>query len=116
MPSSLPKGKTLMYLRRADGEKIYIDETMPLGKGGEARVYPVSEFPNWAAKVYFDERATPERAAKLAVMRDHPPRVPIGSDDHVPIAWPVELLYDLRRPGTGGGVFDAPRLQCGGNY
>ncbi len=85
-----------MYLRRADGDKIYIDETAPLGKGGEASVYPVPEFPNWAAKVYLDERATPERAAKLAVMRDHPPQVPIGSDDHVPIAWPVELLCDLK--------------------
>ena len=85
-----------MYLRRADGEKIYIDESVPLGQGGEARVYAVSEFPSWAAKVYLDERATPERAAKLAVMRNHPPRVPIGSDDHVPIAWPVELLYDLK--------------------
>jgi len=85
-----------MYLRRADGEKIYIDESVPLGQGGEARVYAVSEFPSWAAKVYLDERATPERAAKLDVMRNHPPRVPIGSDDHVPIAWPVELLYDLK--------------------
>ena len=85
-----------MYLRRADGEKIYIDEESPLGKGGEANVYIVPEFPHWAAKVYLDERATVERAAKLAVMRDHPPQVPIGSDDHVPIAWPVELLHDLR--------------------
>ena len=85
-----------MYLRREDGEKIYIDEAAALGKGGEASVYGVTEYPNWAAKVYTDERATAERAAKLAVMRDHPPQVPVGSDDHVPIAWPVELLYDLK--------------------
>ena len=65
----------------------------PLGKGGEAAVFAVPGTA-WAAKVYHDHDAA--RAAKLRAMLANPPEDPTASQGHVSIAWPQDLLIDVR--------------------
>ena len=84
-----------MRLRRqSSGEIIRVDTALPLGKGGEARVYGVTGDGTLAVKVYEPDKIMSERVLKLAVMRDNPPDVPTGKSGHVPIAWPLDLLCD----------------------
>lgn len=79
---------------RSSGEFLILDTDAPLGRGGEAQVYPVLGRPDTVAKIYAPGKATPERAHKLAVMLANPPDAPQSGDDHVPLAWPQSLLTE----------------------
>ncbi len=85
-----------MQLRdRLTGNRITLDLDAPLGRGGEAQVYPVVGMPEMVAKIYAPGKATTARAHKLAVMLANPPEAPQSSDAHVPLAWPHSLLTRL---------------------
>jgi DNA-binding helix-hairpin-helix protein with protein kinase domain len=85
-----------MKLRnRLNGSLVTLETVAPLGRGGEAQVYPVLELPYMVAKIYAPGKATTERAQKLVVMMANPPEAPRSGDDHVPLAWPHSLLTRL---------------------
>lgn len=85
---------TQRYRRVDSGEILEIDVEQLLGTGGEAKVYRAPG--NLAAKIY--HQPDPQRAAKLKLMIENPPEIPVSNQDHVMIAWPLELLAD---PETG---------------
>ena len=96
--------------RSSNGLYIPIDIATSLGKGGEAHVYAIAHDPSLAAKVYGTEKATEERARKLAVMVAHSPDIPAGGDGHVPIAWPLDLLCDPDNPAVIRGFLERHRI------
>jgi serine/threonine protein kinase len=67
-----------------------------IGRGGEASVYSVQNYPDRLAKIYHG-KLRPDYPQKLAWMRDHPPVDPTLAEGHASLAWPMELLY------TGNG-------------
>ena len=77
---------------QSTGNLLTLDTAAPLGRGGEAQVYPIVGVPNRVAKIYAPGKATQERAHKLAVMLANPPETPQSLSGHVPLAWPRSLL------------------------
>lgn len=64
----------------------------PLGRGGEAKICPVTTRRDVVAKIYHSP--SPERAAKVQVMIASPPTDPTAPQGHVSICWPTTLLFD----------------------
>ncbi|MCW3052730.1 MAG: Tetratricopeptide 1 repeat-containing protein [Chthonomonadales bacterium] len=101
-----------MQLRdRQSGNLVTLETAAPLGRGGEAQVYPVLGRPESVAKIYAPGKATTERAHKLVVMMANAPEAPQSGDDHVPLAWPQSLLT---RPDDANAVvgFLMPRAHA----
>ena len=61
-----------------------------LGGGGEGKIYEVQGEPSLVAKVYHQGKNINEE--KLEVMFANPPQNPGIAQNHVSIAWPVDLL------------------------
>ena len=61
-----------------------------LGGGGEGKIYEVQGEPSLVAKVYHQGKNT--NGEKLKVMFANPPQDPGTSQNHVSIAWTVDLL------------------------
>ena len=61
-----------------------------LGGGGEGTIYEVQGEPSLVAKVYHQGKNT--NGEKLKVMFANPPQDPTSSQNHVSIAWTVDLL------------------------
>lgn len=98
-----------MQLRdRLTGELLTLETAAPLGRGGEAQVYPIQSRPDQVAKIYAPGKATTERARKLVVMLANPPEVPTSGGEHVPLAWPTGLLTQPHDPNAVVG-FLMPR-------
>jgi len=93
------------------GNLVTLETAAPLGRGGEAQVYPVVGRPESVAKIYAPGKATTERAHKLVVMMANAPEAPQSGDDHVPLAWPQSLLT---RPDDANAVvgFLMPRAHA----
>lgn len=78
--------------------KVYTQTNTPitlmyeLGKGGEASIYDLADYPNWVAKIY--HQPTPQQEAKLQAMLTTPPEQP---QTHIAVAWPTDLLYTDRQ-------------------
>jgi DNA-binding helix-hairpin-helix protein with protein kinase domain len=77
------------HVRLEDGWRLLTLEAAPLGRGGEASVYPIVGQPDLVAKIYHEPTA--ELADKLAAMLAAPPPT-LGADGHVAIAWPLGRL------------------------
>ena len=83
-----------MRLQRLSKEQIItLDATSTLGHGGEARVYVVPPDETLVAKVY--HKPTVAHAHKLVAMLANPPDNPMAGQNHISIAWPVDLLRTL---------------------
>ena len=82
-----------MEYRRAGTGEVLVLSSRPVGVGGEACVYAISGHDNIVAKVY--HKPKPEHAAKLRVMTANPPDDPM-LPGHISIAWPIDLILDLR--------------------
>lgn len=81
-----------MQLKRlSNGEIITLDAE--LGGGGEGKIYEVRKEPSLVAKVYHQGKNTNED--KLKVMFANPPQDPPSSQNHVSIAWTVDLLHNI---------------------
>lgn len=93
---------------RLTGELWTLETDAPLGRGGEAQVYPIAGRADRVAKIYGPGKATTERARKLVVMLANPPEVPTSGGDHVPLAWPTGLLTQTHAPNAVVG-FLMPR-------
>lgn len=70
-----------------------------IGGGGEAVIYTIRENTKIVAKVY--HKPTASRVRKLRAMLENPPLRLTGAEDHVPIAWPQNLIYDDRNYCVG---------------
>src|SRR5579875_246150 len=81
----------MRLIRKSNGSSILVDMNHPLGSGGEARVFAVTDAERLCAKIY--HQPTPEQVRKLTVMVENPPDIPISGADHHSIAWPIDLLY-----------------------
>ncbi|MGL5942353.1 MAG: helix-hairpin-helix domain-containing protein, partial [Waterburya sp.] len=78
-----------MKLQRfSDGKTIVLGAE--LGSGGEGKIYEVNGEPSLVAKVYHQGKNTNEE--KLKVMFANPPQDPASSQNHVSIAWTLDLL------------------------
>lgn len=78
-----------MRLQRfSDGKTIVLGAE--LGGGGEGKIYEVNGEPSLVAKVYHQGKNTNEE--KLKVMFANAPQDPTSSQNHVSIAWTVDLL------------------------
>lgn len=76
--------------RQSNGQWLFLDPTLVIGAGGEARIYLVPEEKGIVAKIY--HKPTPMQARKLAVMIANPPEDPMAPQGHIAIAWPLDLL------------------------
>ena len=76
--------------RYSTGERMSIAPTDLVGSGGEARVFVHPLDVTLAAKVY--HRPTHAQLQKLRVMLANPPDDPTSDQDHISIAWPIDLL------------------------
>lgn len=74
---------------------ITLDESTPLGSGGEAHVYRIIEDASLVAKIY--HQPTDAHGTKLTAMRANPPEDRMATQGHVSIAWPVDLLRSVER-------------------
>jgi DNA-binding helix-hairpin-helix protein with protein kinase domain len=79
-----------MILRRQSTGEAVILSSKPLGRGGEAQVYPVASDLRLVAKVYHNPTAT--HARKLALMVARPWPVVDSTARHPAIAWPLDSL------------------------
>jgi TonB family protein len=93
----------IVLRRRSTGAPLSLDDALEIGAGGEARVLGVPGRDDLVAKLYRDP--TLERARKLAVMLENPPRL----DDGASLAWPLDLLTDLNGGRFAG--FLMPRAE-----
>ncbi len=93
--------------RQFTGQKITLDTSNLIARGGEGRIFPVVEDSALVAKIY--HKPTEEDADKLTVMYNHPPKVVMVMPNVTAIAWPVDLLHtlDSRRKIVG---FLMPRV------
>lgn len=80
-------------LRTRSGRRVRLKR--PLGSGGEGEVSLV-EGGGEVAKVYWPAKRSSELERKLTVMVAHRPRDPMRSRAGVSLAWPTEVLLDLR--------------------
>ena len=80
----------MQLVRQSSGQRVSIDTSSEVGMGGEARIYAITGEPHLVAKIY--HQPTNERIRKLTAMLANPPEDPMRSQDHLSIAWPVDLL------------------------
>ena len=83
----------MRYLRQSNDERIIVPDGALLGVGGEARVYSVPSAARYAAKIYHQPQSS--QARKLAAMLANPPDDPMAAQEHISIAWPVDLLRKM---------------------
>jgi DNA-binding helix-hairpin-helix protein with protein kinase domain len=79
-----------MILRRQSTGEVVTLASNSVGRGGEARIYPVATDPQLVAKVYHNP--TVAHAQKLALMLARPWPACTAPQRHHPIAWPLDLL------------------------
>ena len=81
-----------------DNEGLVLGRTV--GEGGEAVVYALENKTSQVAKIYRKPDIT--RTAKLRAMLANPPAdAPTLSPNHIAIAWPDQLVFDLERQCVG---------------
>jgi len=76
---------------QSNGKTIDLDQNLQIAVGGEACIYKVQG--GLLAKIY--HKPTDERARKLALMVQNPPKDPMASYGHISIAWPLDLLQTM---------------------
>ena len=107
-PVLMPHRRLKQLQRLSTGQILSLDANSPPGRGGEGYIYAVQGNGTLAAKVYHD--ATEARIRKVAVMRCNPPADPMAAQDHISIAWPIDLTCNTNHPGQPVG-FLMPRVQ-----
>ncbi len=98
--------------RQSNKQLITLDPTSELSTGEEGRIYTVvqaspQEVRPVVAKVY--HHPTDAHGRKLTAMFANPPQDPIATQEHVSIAWPVDLLRTVDDNGQIVG-FLMPRV------
>jgi hypothetical protein len=83
----------MRYLRQSNNERVLVPDASALGVGGEAWVYAVPPGSRYAAKIY--HRPTEAQARKLTAMLANPPDDPMAAQEHISIAWPLDLLRKM---------------------
>ena len=83
----------MRYLRQSNNERVLVPDAAALGVGGEARVYAVPPDNRFAAKIY--HHPAESQARKLTAMLANPPDDPMAAQEHISIAWPVDLLRKM---------------------
>jgi hypothetical protein len=86
-----------MHVRREGSDELLDLEIQPLGRGGEAAIFPVIGEAGLIAKIY--HRSREEYADKIARMLAAPPNDPMAKSGHASIAWPIDRLF---APGEDG--------------
>ncbi|MDO9629313.1 MAG: hypothetical protein Q7I99_05370 [Acholeplasmataceae bacterium] len=85
-----------------DGSKILVDDTKPIGSGGEGSVFKLAKNPNILVKVY-TERALirmPEIEHKIKAMVQKKPGL-LDYNGLTIIAWPSYVIYDENKKFIG---------------
>ena len=73
---------------------------LELARGGQATVYRVPGSPPMLAKIY-PAPMNDDTRVKIEWMIAHHPALNSVSSGHIPVAWPVELLWDSKRHAVG---------------
>jgi DNA-binding helix-hairpin-helix protein with protein kinase domain len=76
--------------RKSNGQLLTLTDANLVGKGGEARVYRLTEDPTLVAKIW--HKPTAEREAKVVAMVANPPNNPTAAQQHNSIAWPTDIV------------------------
>src|SRR3989339_2022507 len=85
-----------------DGSKILIDDTKPIGSGGEGSVFKLAKNPNILVKIY-SERALermPDIEVKIKAMVNKKPGL-LDYNGLTIIAWPSYVIYDENKKFIG---------------
>jgi DNA-binding helix-hairpin-helix protein with protein kinase domain len=77
--------------RDSQGNDVPLNKEM--ASSGEGKVWTTNRS-GYLAKIYHSPTA--ERGEKLKVMIANPPDNPTASQNHISIAWPTDLLYDIK--------------------
>ena len=85
-----------------DGSKILVDDTKPIGSGGEGSVFKLAKNPNILVKVYTDRalERMPEIVDKIKAMVQKKPGL-LDYNGLTIIAWPSYVIYDENRKFIG---------------
>lgn len=81
-----------MRLQRFSDKKIIVLGA-ELGGGGEGKIYEVNGETSLVAKVYHQGKNT--NTEKLRAMYAHPPHDPAKAQNHISIAWTLDLLLNV---------------------
>lgn len=102
----------LMNVRRqSDGEVLSLDDTRPIGRGGEGNIYAVRQSNDLAVKIYHsDKSGDDDRIRKLETMLANVPADRMQERRHVSIAWPTDLVLSDDQAQSVIG-FLMPRIQ-----
>lgn len=77
--------------RLSTGERFTLLPEDTLGAGGEARIFVVPSMSPLVAKFY--HKANPTHEKKLQAMLSAPPADPMAEQNHISIAWPLDILH-----------------------
>lgn len=89
LEGTIPAKNEYAYLQ--DGTRIHLRQV--LGEGGEGIVYSTDQ-PEDVAKIYFKNRITKQRKAKLELMTSKNPGI-------ASVCWPTALLYNKQKEFIG---------------
>ncbi|BDS13163.1 hypothetical protein [Aureispira anguillae] len=88
----------LHFYTKYSKEKIKIT-AKPFASGGEGAIYPVVSpraFKHLVAKIYYPEKRSPEREAKMKYLIQHPP-IEFQPNQYPSIGWVQDLIYKDKR-------------------
>ncbi|CAA6807885.1 MAG: Unknown protein [uncultured Aureispira sp.] len=88
----------LHFYTKYSKEKIKISDK-PFASGGEGAIYAIASprsYSHLVAKIYYPEKRTPERAAKMQYLMQHPPITFQKGQPHS-IGWVQDLVYKDKR-------------------
>lgn len=77
-------------IKSLSGRTYILDRTHPVGKGGEAQLFNVSNYSGAVAKLYTPNLCNSHRERKLMAML----QIPLSDELETELAWPKDILYD----------------------
>jgi len=88
----------LHFYTKYSKEKIKIADK-PFASGGEGAIYTIASprsYNHLVAKIYYPEKRTPEREAKMQYLMQHPP-ITFREEQDPSIGWVQDLIYKDKR-------------------
>lgn len=77
-------------IKSLSGRTYILDRNHPIGKGGEAQLFSISNYSGAVAKLYTQNLCNSHRERKLMAML----QIPLSDELETELAWPKDILYD----------------------